>query len=147
MRRVNKSELYNAPEPVVLTVVPDIVIVSVNVGDARVDELLRTLFPEPVEVVTPVPPFSTLSVPDSVTAPEVAVLGVRPVVPAENVVVAVAAAQAGVPELFVKIYPLTTPLVDGTTETDDHVGADPFEVSTVPFSPIASRVTAPEPVA
>ena len=34
MRRVNRSEPYNAPEPVVLTVVPDIVIVPVNVGDA-----------------------------------------------------------------------------------------------------------------
>ena len=95
----------------------------------------------------PVPPFATLSVPDSVTVPEVEVLGVKPVVPAENVVVAGAAAHAGVPELFVKMYPLITPLVVGTIENDDHVGTDPFEVNTVPFAPIASRVTAPEPVA
>ena len=35
-------------------------------------------------VVCPVPPFAILSVPESAIAPVVAVLGVKPVVPAEN---------------------------------------------------------------
>ena len=55
------------------------VTVPVNVGDAE-----RTLLPVPVLVVTPVPPLETANVPDNVTAPVVAVLGVNPVVPAEN---------------------------------------------------------------
>ena len=38
----------------------------------------------PVDAVTPVPPLATANVPDNVTAPVVAVLGVNPVVPAEN---------------------------------------------------------------
>ena len=38
----------------------------------------------PDEVVTPVPPLATANVPASVIAPVVAVLGVRPVDPAEN---------------------------------------------------------------
>ena len=42
-----------------------------------------TLF-APDEVVTPVPPLATANVPASVIAPVVAVLGVRPVDPAEN---------------------------------------------------------------
>ena len=46
--------------------------------------MLSTTLPEPVLVVTPVPPFATANVPARVTAPVVAVLGVRPVVPAEN---------------------------------------------------------------
>ena len=52
----------------------------------------------------PVPPFAPNSTPDSVTAPEVAVLGVNPVVPAENVVTGEAFAELAnsvtVPELF-----------------------------------------------
>ena len=39
--------------------------------------------------MTPVPPLPTTNVPASVTAPEVAVLGVKPVVPALNVDTAV----------------------------------------------------------
>ena len=50
--------------------------VPVNVGDAD-----RTLFPEPVLVVTPVPPFATANVPATDTAPVVAVEGVKPVEP------------------------------------------------------------------
>jgi len=34
---------------------------------------------------SPVPPFVVIKVPARVTAPDVAVLGVKPVVPAENV--------------------------------------------------------------
>jgi hypothetical protein len=55
-----------------------------KIGVVRVGEVLSTLLPEPVLVVTPVPPFATANVPARVTAPLVAVLGVRPVVPAEN---------------------------------------------------------------
>ena len=51
-------------------------------GDTSVGKLERTTEPAPVEDVTPVPPFATASVPLSVTAPVVAVFGVRPVVPA-----------------------------------------------------------------
>jgi hypothetical protein len=54
----------------------------VKVGDAIVGLLDKTTLPEPVLVVTPVPPFRTFSVPERVTAPVVAVLGVKPVVPA-----------------------------------------------------------------
>lgn len=53
-------------------------------GDTSVGKLESTTEPAPVEVVTPVPPFATASVPLSVTAPVVAVFGVRPVVPALN---------------------------------------------------------------
>jgi hypothetical protein len=45
-------------------------------------EFDSTTDPVPVEVVTPVPPFATARVPANVTAPVVAVFGVRPVVPA-----------------------------------------------------------------
>ena len=50
-------------------------------------------------VVCPVPPLVTASVPASVMAPEVAVLGVKPVVPALNVVTALveSVAQVGTP--------------------------------------------------
>ena len=51
----------------------------VNVGEA--DKTTDVL---PVELVTPVPPLATFSVPDNTTAPVVAVLGVKPVDPAEN---------------------------------------------------------------
>lgn len=45
----------------------------------------RTTELTPVDTVTPVPPLATANVPPSVTAPFVAVLGVSPVVPPENV--------------------------------------------------------------
>ena len=41
-------------------------------------------FTSPVSVVAPVPPFATFNVPARVTAPDVAVEGVNPVVPALN---------------------------------------------------------------
>jgi hypothetical protein len=50
-------------------------------GVTSVGEVDNTTFPVPVEVVTPVPPFKTAKVPATVTAPEVAVDGVRPVEP------------------------------------------------------------------
>jgi hypothetical protein len=54
-------------------------------------------------VVSPVPPFPTFSVPARVTAPVVAVLGVRPVEPAEKVVtpllIVEVATQVGTPAL------------------------------------------------
>lgn len=57
-----------------------------RIGVTSVGLVESTLLPEPVEVVTPVPPLATFRVPASVTAPLVAVLGVRPVEPAEKVV-------------------------------------------------------------
>jgi hypothetical protein len=55
-----------------------------NTGVTKVGEVDKTLLPEPVEVVTPVPPLATAKVPAKVTAPVVAVEGVKPVVPAEK---------------------------------------------------------------
>ena len=57
--------------------VPKIGVVNDGLMDSTVDPL-------PVEVVTPVPPFATANVPARVIAPVVAVLGVKPVVPALN---------------------------------------------------------------
>jgi hypothetical protein len=68
--------------PVQLVRVPLVGVPSTGV--TRVGEVERTLFPEPVLVVTPVPPLATAKVPDRVTTPVVAVLGVKPVVPALN---------------------------------------------------------------
>lgn len=50
-------------------------------GVTSVGDVERTTEPEPVEVVTPVPPLATAKVPATVTAPVVVVEGVRPVVP------------------------------------------------------------------
>lgn len=55
-----------------------------NAGVTSVGEFDKTTEPVPVEVVTPVPPFATASVPARVTSPVVAVFGVKPVVPALN---------------------------------------------------------------
>ena len=65
--------------PVTLVITPEVGVPSKGV--TSVGLVLRTLLPEPVDVVTPVPPFATASVPATVTAPVVAVAGVRPVVP------------------------------------------------------------------
>lgn len=54
----------------------------------RLGLVLRTVDPVPVEVVTPVPPLATASVPARVIAPDVADEGVRPVVPPLKVVTA-----------------------------------------------------------
>ena len=56
-----------------------------RIGVTSVGDVERTLFPEPVLVVTPVPPLATFNVPASVTAPVVAVAGVSPVDPALKV--------------------------------------------------------------
>jgi hypothetical protein len=84
------------------------------VGVVIVGLVDRTTLPEPVDVVTPVPPFATASVPARVTAPVVAVLGVSPVVPALN---------------DVTPPPLT-----------DQVAVVPLDVNTYPFVPMGSRV-------
>ena len=47
-------------------------------GVTKVGEVLSTLLPEPVDVVTPVPPLATAKVPANVIAPVVAVFGVKP---------------------------------------------------------------------
>ena len=52
--------------------------VPVRIGLFSVGPLLSTTLPEPVEVVVPVPPLVTPSVPASVIAPPVAEDGVRP---------------------------------------------------------------------
>jgi len=49
-----------------------------KMGVTRVGLVDSTLLPEPVLVVTPVPPLVTPNVPARVTAPVVAVLGVNP---------------------------------------------------------------------
>ena len=51
---------------------------------AAVNALVPLPYAKPVSVATPVPPLPTTSVPASVTAPVVAVAGVRPVVPPEK---------------------------------------------------------------
>ena len=56
-------------------------------------------------VAWPVPPLATARVPASVIAPEVAVLGVKPVVPAEKVVTP-ALAIVIEPEAFVMVMPV-----------------------------------------
>jgi hypothetical protein len=55
-----------------------------KLGVTSVGEVDNTVLPAPVEVVVPVPPLETAKVPARVTAPEVAVEGVKPVVPALN---------------------------------------------------------------
>jgi len=86
-----------------------------STGVTKVGEVERTRLPDPVEVVTPVPPLATARVPARVIAPPVAVLGVSPVVPPLNVVTVV-------------------PVVD-----DIFTKSDPFQ-ATVAFS-FASNVT------
>ena len=78
----------------------------------------RTMPPEPVTFcpravatpvpndVIPVPPLATAKVPATVTAPAVAELGVRPVVPKEIVVTAVEASVAHVPSPRQKVVEL-----------------------------------------
>jgi hypothetical protein len=51
------------------------------VGVVNEGEVPNTLAPLPVDVVTPVPPLATAKVPATVTAPVVAVAGVKPVEP------------------------------------------------------------------
>ena len=127
-----------------------------NVGDVE-----RTFDPEPVEVVTPVPPFATASVPANVIAPVVAVLGVKPVEPAENEVTPpVDAAHVAVVPLDVNTYPLVPmprrvalftplPMIKSPVEVigDSALNAAAAVVCPVPPLAIASvpaTVTAPE---
>ena len=58
--------------------------VGANGTPVSVGEADNTTDVVPVDVVTPVPPLATLSVPAKVIAPVVAVFGVKPVDPAEN---------------------------------------------------------------
>jgi hypothetical protein len=81
-----------------------LVVLTVWLGQAPV---MVTLVPATrAGVVVPVPPLSTASVPARVTAPDVPVLGVRPVVPPENVVTgvdpALLASNLTVPAAFLK---------------------------------------------
>lgn len=63
-------------------------------GVTSVGLVERTLLPEPVDDVTPVPPLATTSVPATETAPPVAADGVRPVVPKAIVVMFAEAASS-----------------------------------------------------
>jgi hypothetical protein len=75
-------------------------------GVTKVGLVLNTLFPLPVEAVTPVPPLATARVPARVTTPVVAVLGVNPVVPAEKeLTIAAGAVLAQVVPLDVNKFP------------------------------------------
>jgi len=124
--KVGEVESTTAPEPVeVVTPVPPLATGSVPVtpldkgnpvalvnvtevgvprtGVTSVGLVDNTVLPEPVDVVTPVPPLLTASVPATVTLPKaVAVLGVSPVVP--KLIVAPAAdddaSRVTAPELF-----------------------------------------------
>ena len=86
-----------------------------KLGVTKVGDVANTILPEPVTFcpsavctpvpndVMPVPPFAILSVPASVIAPVVAVLGEKPVEPAENdVTPPVDAAHVAVVPLDVK---------------------------------------------
>ena len=91
-------------------------------GVTSVGEVLRTTLPLPVEVVTPVPPLATASVPATVMTPPVAVDGVSPVVPKLTEV---------------------TPAAGGAP----HEGAAPvFPMRTCPVVPAAVTPTAPVPL-
>ena len=87
--------------PVQVVKTPDVGVPSKGV--TKVGDVLNTLLPLPVELVTPVPPFDTARVPDSVTAPVLVVDGVSPVLPAlKDVTPPVEVCQAGTPETKVK---------------------------------------------
>ena len=85
-------------KPVALVNVTDVGVP--NTGVTNVGLVANTIPPEPVTFwpravctpvpkdVMPVPPLAMFNVPAKVTAPDVAVFGVNPVVPAENVVTA-----------------------------------------------------------
>lgn len=83
-----------------------------NAGVTRVGEVLKTTFPVPVDVVTPVPPFATANVPAIVMTPLVVTgppLKVRPVVPPLTSTLVTVPENVGlcqvavVPEVAVKI--------------------------------------------
>jgi hypothetical protein len=66
-------------KPVAYVKIPELGVPSAGV--TKVGLVLRTTLPDPVLVVTPVPPLATARVPLKVIAPVVAEAGVRPVVP------------------------------------------------------------------
>ncbi len=79
-----------------------------RIGVTKVGLVLSTVLPEPVDVVTPVPPLATANVPANVTAPVVAVFGVNPVDPAENDVTPPPPVALSVPAENVKFVPIVT---------------------------------------
>ena len=80
-------------------------------------------FKTPVNVVAPVPPLPTIRVPARLTAPVVALLGVRPVLPPLN--------EATVLEVVANV-----PLVGNVTDVV------PVTVNVVPNDPVIVRVLA-----
>ena len=91
-------------------------------------------------VVKPVPPLATASVPASVTAPVVAVLGVNPVVPAENDAT-VLAVVASVPDVG-KVTLVSAVVVNVSPNAPDVV-KEPASETALP--PILPTVVAKEP--
>jgi len=135
-------------EPVTpAVVIRDVPVAAPIFGVTKVGLVERTLLPEPVEDVTPVPPLATASVPAKVTAPVVAVLGVSPVVPALNVVTPPAAPlEAAVIrplESTVRFVFVYTPAVTAVFES---VVALPIEVTSPVRLALVMTVAANDPV-
>jgi len=132
-------------KPVALVKTPEVGVP--RAGVTKVGEVLRTLFPEPVDVVTPVPPLATANVPATVTTPVVAVDGVKPVEPKVIDVTAAVdgtAPQDGAP-LVVAMR--TCPVVPAAVIPAADVPlpyTTPFDVSVV--APVPPLTTATIPV-
>ena len=65
--RISVSVEINLP-PTVRS--PEVVIAAASIVPVKVGLALKTLFPEPVEPVTPVPPLFTAKVPDVIVDAE-----------------------------------------------------------------------------
>jgi hypothetical protein len=129
--------------------VPRIGVTSVGLVD-------NTLLPEPVEVVTPVPPLATAKVPANVIAPEVLEEGVNPVVPAlkdvtpaeiapiwfcTKAVVAIWVVLVPVDAVGASGVPVRVGLADSTTlpvPVDVVTPVPPLATGSVPVTPVVS---------
>ena len=97
-------------------------------------------------VVWPVPPLATASVPANVTAPEEAVLGVRPVVPAEKVVTPALAIEIEPAPLVmvipvpcvrvVRVKPVPLPMSSAPLAGVDVRPVPPFAMGNVPVTSV-----------
>ena len=83
MPTADTAVVTNAVVAICVVFVPAVAVGARGVP-VRVGEADNTTDVVPVDVVTPVPPLATFSVPARVIAPVVAVEGVKPVEPAEN---------------------------------------------------------------
>ena len=119
---VFKSTVVNDPDaPMFLTeIVPKPVMSVLGIVAEAVKAAVALPLTYPVNVTAPDPPLGTLRVPASVTAPVVAVAGVRPVVPPEKdttpelaTVIVPAALVTVMPLLAVsvlRVYPVPLPI-------------------------------------